>query len=137
MKRSNYWSRHTKSPARKRGAEKLEADSEKQLWDIECCSGNSHTVREGGSHINIVVLDKKAPSKYMAAYDFWLDGKERPPRASAVLCDRCLKEGRAPLFALARDGDDTPIYRIPVAELEDWSCKPPRASPWLFPTQPH
>lgn len=91
-----------------------------KLWNVECCSGTGHTIRDGGSHINIVVLNKKAPSKFMMAFDFWLDGKDRPPRAMAVLCDKCQPEGLKPLWAVAVDGDDMPIYRIPVAELEDW-----------------
>lgn len=95
-------------------------DTEK-LWDIECCSGTGHTIREGGSHINVVVLNKKAFSKFMIVYDAWLDGKDRPPRALAVLCDRCMREKRDPVWALASDGDSKPIYRIPVSELEDWS----------------
>jgi len=102
-------------------AGETETDTEQLLWDIECCSGTGHTVREGGSHINIVVLNKKAFSKYMRAYDIWLDGKECPPRAAAALCDKCLREKREPVWALVRDGDDKPIYRIPVAELGDWS----------------
>lgn len=96
-------------------------DSQKELWDVECCSGIGHTVREGGNHINFVVLNKKGASKYMVAFDAWLDGNERPPRATAALCDKCLREKREPVWALARDGDDKPIYRIPVAELEDWN----------------
>jgi len=99
----------------------MKTDTERQLWGIECCSGTGHTIKEGGSHINFVVLNKKAFSKYMVAYDFWLNGKERPLRAMAVLCDRCWHEGREAIWALAKDGDDKPIYRIPVAELGNWS----------------
>jgi hypothetical protein len=98
-----------------------EGDSFQQFWNLECCSGTGHTIKEGGSHVNFVVLDKKGTSKYMVAIDAWLDGKERPPRAMAVLCDKCQQEGRKPLWAVVRDDGDKPIYRIPVAELEDWS----------------
>lgn len=77
-------------------AGRVEMDTEKQLWDIECCSGTGHTIRDGGSHINFVVLNKKAFSKYMVAYDIWLDNKERQPRAMAVLCDKCVQEKKEP-----------------------------------------
>lgn len=94
--------------------------TQQELWNIECCSGTGHTIREGGSHINLVVLNKKASSKFMIAYDAWLDGKKRPPRAMAVLCDRCMGEKQDPIWAVGKDGEK-PIYRIPLAELEDWS----------------
>jgi hypothetical protein len=100
-----------------------ESTSTKELFDVECCAGTGHTVREGGGHVNLVVLNKKAHSKFLVAYDIWLDGKERPPRAVAAICDSCARERKKPLFALARDGDKTSIYRIPVAELGDWSLE--------------
>lgn len=68
-------------------------DSE-ELWNIQCCSGTGHTVRDGGSHINIVCLNKKGFSQFMVAYDIWLDGRKRPPRATAILCDNCMREKR-------------------------------------------
>ena len=74
----------------------------------------------GGTHINIVVLNKKAFSPYMSAFDLWLDGKERLPRAAAVVCDWCMMEKRPPRFAIERDSDGGPIYRVPIEELGDW-----------------
>lgn len=94
---------------------------EQQLWDIECCSGTGHSIRDGGSHINIVVLNKKAFSQFLAAHDFWLDGKKRPPRVAAVLCDACMHDNREPVWAVGKDEDGGPIYRVPVCELGDWA----------------
>lgn len=34
-------------------------DSDK-LWDCLCCAGEDHTIRQGGSHINLVQLKKLA-----------------------------------------------------------------------------
>lgn len=95
-------------------------DSEQELFDVECCSGTGHAVRDGGSRIKIVVLNKKAFSPLLAAHDFWLDGRKRPPRAVAILCDACMRERREPIWAVGRDEDDGPIYRVPVCELADW-----------------
>ena len=106
-------------------------DAVQELWDVECCSGTGHTIRDGGSHINIMVLNKKAFSRFMVAHDFWLklesllkatslDGKERPPRAFAVLCDTCRHEKREPFWAVGKDENGGPIYRVPVCELGDW-----------------
>ena len=95
-------------------------DSEKELLNVECCSGTGHTVRDGGSHINVVVLNKKGFSQFMVAYDIWLDGRKRPSRATAVLCDACIREKREPFWAVGKDEDGGPIYRVPVCELGDW-----------------
>lgn len=95
-------------------------DAEKELWDVECCSGTGHTIRDGGSRINIVILNKKAFSPLMAAQDIWLDRKERPPRAVAILCDACMRESREPIWAVGKDEDGGPVYRVPICELADW-----------------
>jgi len=98
----------------------MTTDTKQELFDCLCCCGSDHKVRDGGSHINIVVLNKKAFSKFMVAHDFWLDGKKRPPRAAAILCDACMRENREPIWAVGKDGDSKPIYRVPVCELGDW-----------------
>ena len=95
-------------------------DSEQELLNVECCSGTGHIVRDGGSHINIVGLNKKGFSRFMVAHDFWHDGRKRPPWAAAILCDACLHENREPVWAVGKDEDDGPIYRVPVCELGDW-----------------
>lgn len=95
-------------------------DTEQQLWNVECCSGTGHTIRDGGNHINIVVLNKKAFSPFLAAHDFWFDGKERPPKAAAILCDACMRERCEPFWAVGKDEDGGPIYRVPVCELGEW-----------------
>lgn len=95
-------------------------DTEQELLDIECCSGTGHTIRDGGSYINVVVLNRNAFSPFLVAHDAWLDGKKRPPRATALLCDACLREEREPVWAVGKDEDGGPIYRVPVSELADW-----------------
>lgn len=91
-----------------------------ELFDCLCCCGSDHTVREGGSHIAMVVLNKNAFSQFLAAQDFWLDGKKRPPRAVAILCDNCMRDHLEPIWAVGRDKGGEPIYRVPVCELGDW-----------------
>jgi len=95
-------------------------DTEQEFLDLECCSGTGHTIKDGGSHINIVILNKKAFSRFLVAHDAWRDGKKRLPRATAVLCDTCLREKREPVWAVGRNKDGEPIYRVPICELADW-----------------
>jgi len=96
-------------------------DAEQELFNTECCSGTGHTVRDGGNHINIVVLNKKAFSPFLSAHDFWLDQKKRPLRACAVLCDACMRESREPIWAVGKNEDGAAIYRMPVCELGHWA----------------
>ena len=95
-------------------------DTIQEFLDIECSSGTGHTIRDGGSHINLVVLNKKAFSPFLAAHDAWLDGKKRPLRAIALLCDACIRGERGPFWAIGKDKDGGSIYRVPVCELADW-----------------
>ena len=95
-------------------------DSDK-LWDCLCCCGDDHTVKEGGSHINLVQLRKVARWPYLAAVNFLVPGSEKYPLANAVVCDHCLKEKREIKYAMAGiDGDDgAQYYRVPITELEE------------------
>ena len=94
-----------------------------EFFRLPCCCNPDHTIRDGGRFINIIVLNKKAHSKFLSAHDFWLDGKRRQPRAAAFICDRCLEAHREPLYAYCRDNDDQEPYRVPVCELEDWTME--------------
>jgi len=96
-------------------------DSDK-LWDCLCCCGEDHTVREGGSHINLIQLKKLAKWPYLAVSNFLVPISKKYPLASAVVCDRCLEEKREIRYAMAgRQGHDghAEYYRVPFNELED------------------
>lgn len=99
------------------------------LFNLPCCCDTRHTIREGGKNINIVVLNKKARSKFFAAHDLWLDGKNRPPRAAAIVCDHCLEGKLDIVYAYCRDRDDQEPYRVPVSALEDWTMEEIQADP--------
>ena len=66
-------------------------DSDK-LWDCLCCAGEDHTIREGGSRINLVQIKKLARWPYLAMVNVLVPQSKDYPLASAVVCDRCLEE---------------------------------------------
>lgn len=94
-----------------------------QLWDELCCAGeDAHTLREGGSHLNLIQLDKLAKWPYLASMNFLVPESKDHPLAMALVCDRCMKEHREIKYAMAGEPDGNGharYYRIPVDELED------------------
>lgn len=98
----------------------MEHDSDK-LWDCLCCCGDDHTIRQGGSHINLVQLKKLARWPYLAAVNFLVPESAKYPLANAVVCDRCLKENRDIKYAMAGvEGEDgVEYYRVPISELQE------------------
>lgn len=114
------------------------SDSDK-LWDMPCCCGDDgHTVAQGGSHINLVMLKKLAKWPYLAAENFLVPESEKYPLANAVVCDRCLKAKIEIKYAMAgRQGPDGAVYeRVPINELEDpefyWPDHHPSRCPTMF-----
>lgn len=95
-------------------------DSDK-LWDCLCCCGEDHTVREGGSHINFVMLRKLAKWPYLASVNFLVPESAKHPLANAVVCDRCLEEKRKIKYAMAgmKGEDGAEYYRVPKTDLEE------------------
>lgn len=91
------------------------------LFETFCCSGLGHKVKEGGRHINLVALRKKAISRYLTIHTLWPDGKQRPPKAAAVMCDECIRKKVKIKFAVAKDSDEGSVYTVPIADLEDWN----------------
>ena len=98
------------------------ADSDK-LWDCLCCCADSnHTIREGGSHINLVMLKKLARWPYLAAFNVLVPESTNYPLANAVVCDRCLDKKREIKYAMAGEpgeNGEARYYRVPIGELED------------------
>lgn len=96
-------------------------DSHK-LWDCLCCAGDDHTIREGGSHINLVQLRKLAKWPYMTQVNFLVPKSKDYPLATAVICDRCLDKRLEIKYAVGgRDGEDghAEYFRVPLDELEE------------------
>ena len=96
-------------------------DSNK-LWDELCCCGEDHTIRDGGSQINIIMLKKLATWPYLTGINVLVPESMKYPLASAVVCDRCLDEEREIKYALAGERGDneyTRYYRVPIDELEE------------------
>lgn len=92
-----------------------------KLWDCLCCAGEGHTIRQGGSHINVMQLRKLATWPYLTSINFLVPGSEKYPLATAVVCDNCLKERQEIKYAMAgiEGKDDAEYYRVPIGELEE------------------
>jgi len=93
-----------------------------RLWNELCCCSDGHTVRQGGSHINLVQLKKLAKWPYMSFINVLVPESFDYPLASAVVCDRCLEENREIKYAIAgRDGGNghAEYFRVPLDELEE------------------
>ena len=95
-------------------------DSDK-LWNCLCCCGDDHTIREGGSHINLAILRKLARWPYLTAKNVLVPESEKYPLANAVVCDRCRDEKREIKYAMAgiQGEDGAEYYRVSVDELEE------------------
>lgn len=93
--------------------------AEKNLFAAPCCAGEGHTVQEGGSHINLVQLEKLATWPYLAAMNVLVPGSEHHPLAMAVVCDRCLEAGAEIKYAMKGEpGVGGEVYtRVPLGEL--------------------
>ena len=96
-------------------------DDSDKLWDMLCCADDNHTVCQGGSHINLVQLEKLARWPYLALMNFLIPESKDYPLAAAVVCDRCLEEKREIKYAMAgiKGVHGAEYYRVPIDELEE------------------
>lgn len=115
----------------------MKQDSDK-LWDCLCCASEGHTIRDDGSHINLVQLRKLARWPYLAFTNFLIPESKDYPLAAAVVCDRCLKEKQEIKYAMAGiKGEDghAHYYRVPIGELEEpafyWPDLHPDRQPFI------
>lgn len=94
-----------------------------EFWDYLCCASEDHTIREGGSHINVVQLKKLAKWPFLASINYEIPESMFYPLANAIVCDRCLGEKREIKYAVAgereEDGKGARFYRVPIDELEE------------------
>jgi len=109
---------------RRRGGKTIEVPKKlrsRKLWDCPCCAGEGHTLRQGGSHINIIPLRKLAKWPYLAVTNFLVPESTKYPLACAVVCDRCLEEGQELKYSMAavERQDGAEYYRIPITQLEE------------------
>jgi len=92
------------------------------LWNELCCTGDDHTISEGGSHINLVQLKKLAKWPYMVSMNFLVPESEKYPLASAVVCDWCPEKEREIKYAIGGQDDGNghaEYFRVPIDELEE------------------
>ena len=75
-------------------------DESAKLFKLLCCCGEDHTVRQGGSHVNLVALNKIADWPYMINTNFLIPPELRQNCATAVICDRCLKDKVKIIYAI-------------------------------------
>lgn len=87
-------------------------ETEEEYFD-QPCTACDRPLREGGEHINWVMLNKKAewdsPIGGNVLYD--VPGEY----AMTLICDECMEEDNDPEYALR--GED--LERVPIDELED------------------
>lgn len=91
------------------------------LMDCPCCAGEDHAIREGGSHVNLIQLEKMAEWPYLALVNFLVADSADHPLACAVVCDECLAAGRKIRYAMAGvQGDNgAEYYRVSLDSLRD------------------
>jgi len=72
---------------------------------VRCCACGGPL--QDSRHINIVCLDKLATWKYPNWGNVLVMDKYPMKRASAILCDRCVKENREAKYAIEWDNEHT------------------------------
>ena len=102
------------------------SDIERKIREnVRCCSCGGSL--EESRCLNVICLDKRAAWRYPAWGNLLVLEKYPVNRASAVVCDRCLEEGRTPEYAIEWSGDYETVRYHRVEELEDLpGISPPR-----------
>ncbi len=95
--------------------------SQEQLFNSPCCAGDGHTIRQGGSHINIITLRKAPTWPYLALSNFLVPESKHHPLACAVVCDSCLIAKKEIKYAMAGVDNNGGVryYRVPLIELRE------------------
>jgi hypothetical protein len=84
---------------------------------VRCCSCGKPLKKS--KHINFVCLDKLATWNYPTWGNILVKEKYPEPRASAVICDKCLKEKRIIKYAVEWSRETGEVKYHPVSELRD------------------
>jgi len=85
--------------------------------NVRCCSCGGSLKRS--RYINIVCLDKLATWEYPTGGNILVRDKYPEPRATAILCDRCIRLRREPKYAIEWDSEHTYIKYHKVEDLKD------------------
>lgn len=74
---------------------------------VKCCACEGSMAK---GHINFIGLDRKATWKY----PMWSNvlSSNRTPRASAIICDKCVKEHKLPKYAVDIDGEIVRYHKV-------------------------
>lgn len=83
---------------------------------ILCCACRGSL--EESEHINGITLDKLATWKHPTWSNILTLDKYPEPRASAIVCDRCVAEKRDPEFAVEWNEDFSVVKYHPVKDLK-------------------
>ncbi len=98
-------------------------DSQDVLMSMLCCTGDDHTISEGGQSMNLLQTKYLAEWKFLAFTNFEVPLSIDYPLASAIICGRCMhlhQENPDVKFVVAGDpgpGENTHYWRVPVSEL--------------------
>jgi len=96
------------------------SDLDVEAWirrTVKCCSCGESL--RSSRHINVVCLDKEATWKYPSWGNVLVMNKYPMNRASAILCDRCIKENREAKYAIEWDNEHTYVRYHLVKKLKD------------------
>lgn len=93
-----------------------------KLLDMKCCTGDDHTVREGGSHLNFIQTKYLGKWQFLAVTNALVPESYDYPLAAGCVCDRCIQQEKLELKYVigGEGGEDGPEYfRVPIEELEE------------------
>lgn len=91
--------------------------SEKIRENVKCCSCGGSL--ESSKLINGVTLNKLATWKYPVWSNILVRDKYPEPRATAILCDSCIKKKRQPKYAAEWNNDYSGVIYHKVEKLKD------------------
>lgn len=84
---------------------------------VRCCACCEFL--EDSKHINGITLNKLATWKYPVWSNLLVQDLHPEPRASAIICDRCVDEKKTPKFAVEWTEGLTEVVYHPVSSLKD------------------
>jgi len=91
--------------------------TEKIKQNVKCCACEGPL--ENSKFINGICLNKLATWKMPTWGNILVKDKYPDPRATAILCDRCINENRPPKFAVEWNEDFSKVIYHKVENLKD------------------
>ena len=90
---------------------------EKIRSSVHCCACGGSL--ESSRFINSLALNKLATWKYPTWGNILVHDKYPEPRATAILCDRCIRENQQPKYAVEWTSNYSEVIYHKVEQLKD------------------